>query len=945
MATRFANQPQLAGGAQGASVFFGAAAAGASSSSTGSPSSDPPSPPQLGLAGSACPFHFAEAQFKRGDRPSLVPRVPPPAPGEAGAGGEGGRAIPHDYALKSYKRYRLALAASDPETAALAKAPLLLRLVFADSGKAVANGLVSYPAKGRSTRKGVPLQTVAVRINAAGYTDERFGLGVLHGEARYRVLRLLIERGGAGGGAGEVVASLALRLSSKLGALGGGRASAKRARGAPSLSEGSGASGDEEEELEEEGDSGGLSGPSPPDSLSPRAPAPPARRPARPSGPNPPPAPSAAQARGERPPSERPRRGRGGGGAGREAAAEPDDLVEAFEKLNPYKGHVAADDAYPELQDPGYMPPTPGPPDGAWTGRASTPEEAWGGADPKTAADAFIREIDVARQREAQPFHAFASELSESIARHLHPAATLPPLPDPARSWAPPPYRQTSEAAREAAIAWVAAAEAALRGAAAAAGVRHPVRAGQPVPSSVQRACGDLAAVLGRWDVLDTRLLGLLDGRYRVRRALEDLRLCGSALHVEGVLAAWRRLLLAEGAGEALGPADAQLMAEHLWNVVELLTGNSALVPLDLLAVPASFLVELVERAEALVLPHREAIPLQYARALQKKGWLRNQLEGGEAGYEHYFSAWSLLVRSGNSPSRLEAEVIAELTFLLLSDPSKAELASHLCSKVYWFTEDREDCILAAGAQALFAIEAIQRKNWQAAKKHFQAGVEMLETMPDAYRARTEKYHAGWSHCCLRTGDFRGVLKHTGIVSRLTHQLNNYSWHEMDQTFALKRNIRSMVSTKEGNVFVTDAPRIIKVSKWFIAFDGGYTFRRSPMRPFMLGHMYYHLGDAYMAVGEWAKALRELERAQATLYHAYPAYFPPHQGRVVAVGRAVEECRRRLAGPAPGAGPGAGAGASKGGTSASDSPPSSSNSSSEGGLLAPPAPFGQPPRR
>eukprot|EP00741_Cyanophora_paradoxa_P022707 tig00021494_g21929.t1 len=593
-----------------------------------------------------------------------------------------------------------------------------------------------------------------------------------------------------------------------------------------------------------------------------------------------------------------------------EPEPEPDpiaELVAEFGSLFRYPEEA------PPAAGPGAGPaPGPGPPTAAWeaaatcsapspstegeagpassrSGPSGSPASSFSGTGRRRRSPDLGREIDLAAWSlelnalsavQPSPRQLLRSPSADHDGRQVHaaeaaagssssgapglapPPAPVPTAPEPApppwtlRMQAPTlgaPFRHASEASRRAAVEVVDAAQAALAVAAAAAGVAHPA--------------------LGRAEALDTGLVGTREGRPRVRRALEDTRLCGSSDLIEGVFAAWGRLLGPASPGAPRYPLleDARLHAEHAWNVLEIATGGggSASVSADLLPVGRAFLFGLLDAADAAAAPHAPADPRSPAAA-------RRGAPGCSA------RAWSALVQAGQTPSRLEAALLCALVDLLRRMPARRALAQHLASRVYWYsTPAPEDRHLEATAHRALGLEAYAGKRWREARGHLERALTALEGTPAGCRIAAEKVHESLAGACFHLLDFAGCMRHGRAAFRLMRDLFCFSWPELDllrvPLAMMRAGVRAGEAPRGPNARPPTMADAIKTLRWMLLFNRrALVLSRSHFASIAYeGHGLFQLGTAYADVGDWPRALACLDKANSTLYGRYPAYFPP----------------------------------------------------------------------
>eukprot|EP00741_Cyanophora_paradoxa_P020596 tig00021275_g19880.t1 len=534
-----------------------------------------------------------------------------------------------------------------------------------------------------------------------------------------------------------------------------------------------------------------------------------------------------------------------------------------------------------------------------------------------------------------------------------------------------PPYRHGSDAAREEATVFFRAALAAVRSCAQAAGVKHPVAAGDPPSPHVLRACEDLATALSSPELFDTPLFSTLDGRFRARAALEDLRLTGSTALARRPprrrparpAAPPNRPPPAPATGltqAALCREDAELVAWHVWNIFEVCNGAWRwLRAPDLGPVDPAYMAALFDRANLLLKarprpalglpahPHVARDALLSARATIWRARLIHAYEnwqlpsgaGAEAAAELYFEAWSVLIRAGLTPSREEATILSDLTWVLTFVPAKWDLCGHFASKMYWFCGDAvEDRWSEAVAITNMGLEASLRGRARLAIRHFARGAELIEALSEGARPALNCCHEMTAHSCFHIGDFRGALKAGRLAAYALHTTHGYSYQDTDIWAEAQRTIWGIHNARQkpgvlSRVFTLNDFAI--GIKWSLRVLNRVDICPKPRLTFLVAHSYYRvrpaphpaprptrpspdrrprpsvqLGCVYHLLEKPAKAAPYLEKAAAH-YAAYPAYFPPEGGRMRRLAELLATCRGAL--PAGGGEGGAGAGGGGGG--------------------------------
>eukprot|EP00741_Cyanophora_paradoxa_P023141 tig00021569_g22351.t1 len=494
-------------------------------------------------------------------------------------------------------------------------------------------------------------------------------------------------------------------------------------------------------------------------------------------------------------------------------------------------------------------------------------------------------------------------------------AARTPDIRPQIRSFArnslAPPYRHGSDAAREEATIFFRAALAAVRSCAQAAGVKHPVTASDRPSTHVLRACEDLAAALSSAELFDTPLFSTLDGRFRARAALEDLRLIGSAALVNAVTAAWHKAILAATSASCAAKDDASLIAVHVWHLFEVCNGPwRCLRAPDLSPVDCDYMPHLAEDARLYV----HATIWRARIAFSYHAWPDPSEAGAEAAAELYFEAWSTLIRAGLSPSGEEATILADLTYVLTLVPLKWELCGHFASKMYWFCGDSpDDAWGEAVAITNMGLEASLRGRARLATRHFARGAELISAMGEGARALLHNCHWLNSQSYFHIGDFRGALKASRLAAEVIHTTHGYSHQDNDiwgdsmrTTRAIHNALKQPGAQKIRPWTLEDLAGVIK---WCLRVLHRTDISPKPRLAVCFdAHSFYRLGQTYYFLGKFEKALPWLEKAAAH-YSVYPAYFPAEHGRMRRLAGLREACRAgvtfdpRSPGPALGLSP------------------------------------------
>eukprot|EP00741_Cyanophora_paradoxa_P012327 tig00000169_g11912.t1 len=506
--------------------------------------------------------------------------------------------------------------------------------------------------------------------------------------------------------------------------------------------------------------------------------------------------------------------------------------------------------------------------------------------------------------------------------------------PTPPRRPAPPrasarlrePFRHPDEASRAAALMLLDAAHAAVRAAAAAAGVRHPVAgdAARPRESSAPARTSPTSARRRRPRRRPSALrhgpLPHREGRFRARAALEDLRLSGGAGGVERVLGAWWEALSFGPPASWAAREDALLRAEHVWNALDVVAGPARsfrawdLVPCDRFVV-----FSLLDRVDLFLAPHAPADPALRARAALRRARALDEWEDVGQSLELYFEAWSALIRGGLSPSPLEAELLAQLVEALLRDPAKWDLAGHFCGRLYWFTGGAEEQRGEAEALLALALEASLRGRSRAARRLAGRAAALLEPLSAGHRPLAETAYrlAGLASYHLR--DLPAVFRYARLSLGRLCELHGYSYQEFDIWAYSMRTVIAITSSQHRPGQMQRAYTMddfMGTQQWVLRVMGAVGLCPQPQRSFVVAHQLFQLGAGYAFAGEPRRALDCLARAKAH-YDAYPAYFPTQLARcsgcTASSPPAAPSSPRRPAGARPRAARAGGRGAPLGG--------------------------------
>eukprot|EP00741_Cyanophora_paradoxa_P023220 tig00021579_g22427.t1 len=504
-------------------------------------------------------------------------------------------------------------------------------------------------------------------------------------------------------------------------------------------------------------------------------------------------------------------------------------------------------------------------------GAAGPGRTSWGPTATTPTSSAASRPAPV---RPRPPLHP-SPRAARSAAPAAQPSGWQPRIRSFAESSLAPPYRHGSDAAREEATVFFRAALAAVRSCARAAGVKQPVAASDRPSPHVLRACEDLAAALTSPELFDTPLFSTLDGRFRTRAALEDLRLTGSAAlarprpapprrrprrpaqrfsrprraQVHVVTAAWLKAILAATAEACAAKEDAELVAWHVWHIFEVCNGAWRwLRAPDLAPVDDVYMTALFGRADLLLearpasprrgagdgdgtgasgrgpgrsrtwrgtrccargrqsgaaasstpsapAPPRPAAPPRRPRPAAPAPPARSRVV--PAAGARNFEAWSVLIRAGLTPSREEATILSDLTWLMVFVPTKWDLCGHFASKMYWFCGDAvEDRWSEAVAITNMGLEASLRGRARMAVRHFERGTELFGALGEGASPGLNCCHEMAGQSCFHIGDFRGAYKAGRLACNTLHAAHGYSYQDTDIWADALRTIREVHSSR-----------------------------------------------------------------------------------------------------------------------------------------------------
>eukprot|EP00741_Cyanophora_paradoxa_P020933 tig00021319_g20209.t1 len=835
-----------------------------------------------------------------------------------------------EYSLIAGRRYRLA-AREEADAATWAGVRIRMRLVYADDGSDVpsldgkAGPLLEFPL--RTARYGLPVPSLVISLNESGISDGTFGIGVTCYRHK-RLFRLVLEKDDMG----ESLGGMTVRTVAHLSAL--------KPRSGKKLEEEE-ETGSEEvasqgpppasKRRKKDGEKGappersfplptvmsdaapgpvpffmGMAPPPGPFPFGPWAgpglPFPPVAPLAAPTPPPaPPPAPSSAPSPSPRTrpkarlarcgPLARPSDGGGG------PEAELGDAFQALAQLQEFEGYSSVR-SFPAVPDAA-------PAEGLTAAVPALPAAPAGLEPPLPPL--FLR----LQQRPPPPSAAESAPQTGANGGKLE-----------------PPYRHASERGRHAALQAVADADADLQHAAAAASARHPVPAGAtPAPPSSPPAAPSPPCAVSSPGVFDTPLFRSRDGRFGARLLLEDTRLSGSAALATGVFDAWRELLAAAAPTTAAPgrtpscwrstagiasrsprgrpPPSARAPAASPSALTRVPAGLP--LPSDLLPVDRGYVFSLLDKADEALAPHvaepgGKGAALR-ARALLHRGRAADQFGELQASMDMLFEAWSLLLRTGHSPSRLEAHVLRHLASVLLRTPHKFELASReICAKLYWFTGDDEDRYDEACALETLAAESMARGNWKAAKVHLKRADDLLERMSVGFRVHAERLQQAMLRCSLQTADAPGCIRHAGLAFGAAEKLLGFSFPELDIVLHTHEQTRRLAESR-WNPAGYSGPRSMEqltaAMRWIAP-----AMAAGRLRDAFQGHLEYVLALSLFYARSYRDALASFEKVKHGLFDKYPAYFPSHLRRVQLLNAAVEDCRRALSAdihaPAPG---------------------------------------------
>eukprot|EP00741_Cyanophora_paradoxa_P000899 tig00000448_g868.t1 len=269
---------------------------------------------------------------------------------------------------------------------------------------------------------------------------------------------------------------------------------------------------------------------------------------------------------------------------------------------------------------------------------------------------------------------------------------------------------------------------------------------------------------------------------------------------------------------------------------------------------------------------------------------------------EAYFEAWAVLQRAGHSPSRLEAHLLRELADIHIRHPARLQLGFHLCSRMYWYTESEEDlfqealCLLTSGQAAAL------RGDFRMAKAHLRRCMEMLSSMSPGYRVLYPRVAGLLLLASLHTFDIPTALSSANRAFSVSAAMFGFGLPEHDVTSATRDRVRAHVEARVPFPGETEPPSpqdFVRLHRFSVFLLSKLSPRARRMQGVMVGHMLYQLGQGYLHIGEWRKALGCFEKAREGLYSRYPAYFPPTGGRVRELAASMERCRAALAAQGP----------------------------------------------
>eukprot|EP00741_Cyanophora_paradoxa_P022568 tig00000248_g21793.t1 len=263
-----------------------------------------------------------------------------------------------------------------------------------------------------------------------------------------------------------------------------------------------------------------------------------------------------------------------------------------------------------------------------------------------------------------------------------------------------------------------------------------------------------LAMLLSDPRVLDTPLMRTLAGRESFHRALHAVRRAARrAAASDAVVASLLSAIIAACARDplpiviAIAPdtwkrgEDARAMVAHCCNLCAALGIEPIMVTNDMLLIRPDCYNQLATKALRIGADWANAAPELQFEALFLQACIAFCEKRPEDCAEPLFAAWSLLLKAGLSPSRLEARVLRFLASVHLYT-DRLDMADHFIDRMYWYTETDDDRMVEVDAHMSEFVRASQGKRWDAAVALAQRSLAVLEAMRVPLRQKIVRLHA-----------------------------------------------------------------------------------------------------------------------------------------------------------------------------------------------------------
>eukprot|EP00741_Cyanophora_paradoxa_P022566 tig00000248_g21791.t1 len=447
----------------------------------------------------------------------------------------------------------------------------------------------------------------------------------------------------------------------------------------------------------------------------------------------------------------------------------------------------------------------------------------------------------------------------------------------------PAPFLHVSEADRVSFVCAVEEAVGRLEAAEGAGGFEH------------------LAMLLSDPRVLDTPLMRTLAGRESFHRALHAVRRAARrAAASDAVVASLLSAIVAAPDTWKRGE-DARAMVAHCCNLCAALGIEPIMVTNDMLLIRPDCYNQLATKALRIGADWANAAPELQFEALFLQACIAFCEKRPEDCAEPLFAAWSLLLKAGLSPSRLEARVLRFLASVHLYT-DRLDMADHFIDRMYWYTETDDDRMVEVDAHMSEFVRASQGKRWDAAVALAQRSLAVLEAMRVPLRQKIVRLHASppppppprpeaprsasqsLVYVLFRARRITAAFQQYRRMVEYIRSERLHAYGDADGFNISKIWLRQRNSELDGprHMAAADLLRTLKLVSFVMkAADPGQT---TPQ----VAHVLWCYGDILAATGEHKGAVAALHKCLEA-YARFPEHFPEDSGRIRAVRARLQE--------------------------------------------------------